>query len=299
MAKLTSMFTASASEEPEGFKASSRWSESTLEVARWDRIRHASSRWAIWGGILGFLMGLVAFAPATWLTKSVADWTGQRVLLAEAQGTIWRGNAIAVLTGGPGSRDASALPGRLSWQWQLKGTRLQLLLMQDCCLKAPLVVSVQPGWRKVSAELSGQASAAAARWPAAWLIGLGAPWNTLQLNGTLGLTTSGLRAEWSQGKLTTDGQAQLLLTDVSSRVSPLDRLGTYALDVQGLPGGQMGFELSTQEGALQLQGRGQLGASGLRFQGQASASEAERESLNNLLNIIGRRSGDRAYISIG
>lgn len=299
MANLSSVFNASSSEEPDGFKASSRWSESTQEVARWDRIRHASSRWAVWGGIVGLLMGLVAFAPAAWLAKSVAGWTGQHVVLAEAQGTIWRGNAIAVLTGGPGSRDASALPGRLAWHWQLKGTRLQLLLTQDCCLKTPLVVSVQPGWRKVSAEISGQTSAASARWPAAWLAGLGAPWNTLQLNGTLGLSTNGLRAEWAQGKLTTDGQAQLLLSDVSSRVSPLDRLGTYTLDVQGLPGGQMGFELSTQEGALQLQGRGQLDANGLHFQGQASASEAERESLNNLLNIIGRRSGDRAYISIG
>lgn len=299
MDKLPPAFTVSTAEEPDGFKASSRWSESTQEVARWDRIRHASGRWAVWGGILGLVMGLVAFAPAAWLAKSVADWTGQHVLLADAQGTVWRGNAIAVLTGGPGSRDASALPGRLAWRWQLKGIRLQLLLTQDCCLKTPLVISVQPGWRTVSAEMGGQTSVASARWPAAWLTGLGAPWNTLQLNGSLGFTTSGLRAEWAQGKLTTEGQAQLLLTDVSSRVSPLDRLGTYALDVQGLPGGQMGFELSTREGALQLQGRGQMGANGVRFQGQAWASEAERESLNNLLNIIGRRSGDRAYISIG
>ena len=63
---------------------------------------------------LGALIGVVAFAPAAWL----AAWrpaTDERLLLGDARGTVWSGSAVAVLTGGPGSRDASALPGRLDW----------------------------------------------------------------------------------------------------------------------------------------------------------------------------------------
>ena len=275
--------------------------DSTLEVARWDKIRQAGTRWGWWGGVLGLLLGVVMFAPAAWVTGWVKDITRERVILAEAQGTIWRGDAVAVLTGGVGSRDARALPGRLGWRWRMQGLKLTLELTQACCMDAPLTVSVTPGFKRISAEVVSQAApgAAAAQWPAAWLSGLGAPWNTLQLTGALRLNTSGMRLHWEGGQLRVDGAAQLVFQDVASRVTTLDRLGTYELSVRGMGQDQVNFQLLTQDGALQLSGAGQAGPRGVRFSGEASASEAERGALNNLLNIIGRRSGDRAYISIG
>ena len=49
--------------------------------------------------------------------------------------------------------------------------------------------------------------------------------------------------------------------------------------------------LRTLEGALQLNGNGQLGDRGLKFNGDARAAPGFEPSLNNLLNIIGRRNG--------
>ena len=57
--------------------------------------------------------------------------------------------------------------------------------------------------------------------------------------------------------------------------------------------------LSTQTGALQLSGSGQLGPSGMRFRGEARAGAGAEQALANLLNIIGRRDGARSLISVG
>ena len=94
--------------------AATGWGESTFAEISWDKSRGAGVRWAAAGIVLGVLLALVAFAPAAWLAGSVASATGQRVLLADARGTVWNGSAVAVLTGGEGSRDASSLPGRLA-----------------------------------------------------------------------------------------------------------------------------------------------------------------------------------------
>lgn len=282
-------------------QATSRWLESTFEEIRWEKMRKAGRRWGWWGGAAGALTGLVAFAPAAWLAQTVADGTSGRFLLAEAEGTIWSGNAVAVLTGGPGSRDARALPGRLGWQLHLAGLGLRLSLTQDCCLKSPLNIVLKPGLNKFSAELMSEAPAGspAGQWPAGWLIGLGTPWNTLQLTGILGLEAQNVRAEWVQGHLRIDGHLQITLRDTASRVTTLDRLGSYRLSMTGSSQPDVALNLLTEDGVLQLQGEGSLGPSGMHFHGEARANQAELGALSNLLNIIGRRMGDRSVISIG
>jgi general secretion pathway protein N len=209
------------------------------------------------------------FAPASWLAQWVAQASGGRVLLAEAQGTVWQGDAVAVLTGGRGSRDAQALPGRLGWQLRTQGLALHLVLTQDCCLPAPLTLQVKPGWKRVSVELLGAAAVGApvGRWPAAWLAGLGAPWNTLQLNGELALHTQGLHAQWATGRWQFEGAAQIVLQDVSSRVSTLDHLGTYRLSLVARGPDHLGLDLRTEEGALRLSGTGTLGSGHFQFRG--------------------------------
>lgn len=291
-----------------GVAVTTRWLESTLEVARWENMRKAGKRWGKWGAALGALLGLILFAPAAWLAQGVGELTGGRLLLAESQGTIWKGDAVAILTGGVGSRDARALPGRLAWQIKLSGFALRVSLQQDCCLPTPIVLDVKPGWGRVRAELklnpAGQESmmqtmGPVGHWPAAWLGGLGTPWNTLQLGGLLRMNTRDLAFEWVQGRVRMEGQVDLALDNVSSPISTLDRLGSYRLDVLGDNEGQMILNLTTVDGSLQLSGQGTVGAGGTRFRGQATASEADRGALDNLLNIIGRRSGDHSVISIG
>ena len=123
-----------------------RWLESTLEVTRWENMRKAGRRWGWWGVGVGAFVGVVAYAPAAWLAQGVQWLTEGRLLLAESRGTVWRGDAVVVLTGGAGSREARALPGRMTWQlgWRWPGPRL--ILQQDCCVTQPLALRFQPRW---------------------------------------------------------------------------------------------------------------------------------------------------------
>ncbi len=79
----------------------------------------------------------------------------------------------------------------------------------------------------------------------------------------------------------------------------MDRLGSYRLDLLGDAQGQLQLNLTTLDGSLQLTGQGTVGPGGTRFRGMATAVEADRGALDNLLNIIGRRAGDHSVISIG
>jgi general secretion pathway protein N len=281
-----------------------------MEIARWENMRKAGRRWGWWGAGLGLVLGMVLYAPASWLAQVVVDLSGQRVLLAESEGTIWHGNAVAVLTGGPGSRDARALPGRLNWTMRPHGLGVKLTFQQDCCIPSPVAVLVSFGLGKVKTDIRLQAPSGAdasamqgvgdiGRWPAAWLSGLGTPWNTLQLGGVLRLSGRDLSLEWAQGRLRLSGQAELTLENLSSRMTTLDRLGTYRLDMGGDAQGLLQMQLSTTDGALQLTGQGGVNGGRLRFRGEARASEADKGALDNLLNIIGRREGDRSVFSIG
>ena len=101
-------------------------------------------RWAAAGAALGALLALVALAPAAWVAAAVADASGQRLLLADARGTVWSGSAVPVLTGGEGSRDASALPGRVSWTLRPDGLALGVALRQACCITGELRLKVEP-----------------------------------------------------------------------------------------------------------------------------------------------------------
>jgi general secretion pathway protein N len=266
-------------------------------------------RFAALGAAVGALVALVAYAPAAWLAGAVSQASGERLLLADSRGTVWKGSAVVVLTGGPGSRDASALPGRLHWRLALDGTVLALRARQACCLNGELLLRVAPGLGRLRLELpavaAGGADTVVGQWPASWLMGLGTPWNTMQPAGTLQLRSPGLWLEQVQGRWRFNGRAELLLGSMASRLSTLEALGSYRLLLVGSAAGgdAATLQLSTLSGALQLSGSGQVLGSGaashLRFRGQASAAAGSEAVLNNLLNIIGRRQGAFSVISIG
>ena len=281
--------------------AATGWGESTYAELAWDRSRGAAARWAVAGAVVGSLVALVVFAPAAWLASAVSSATGERILLSDARGTVWAGSAVLVLTGGPDSRDASALPGRLNWTLGLRGTGLALKATQACCLNGVVTVMLNPGLGRMSATLLPTTAAWVGQWPSAWLGGLGTPWNTMQLGGNAKLISPGMTVEAVQGRLRIEGQAQIDLTDVSSRMSTLPSLGNYRFTVTGDPAnaGTAQLNLITLDGALQLSGSGTSGAGKTRFRGEARAQTADEPALSNLLNIIGRRDGARSVISIG
>jgi general secretion pathway protein N len=135
------------------------------------------------------------------------------------------------------------------------------------------------------------------QWPAQWLTGLGTPWNTVQAEGQLNLSTQGLVLEWAFGHLLIAGRAQLDATQISSRLSTLKPMGSYRFTLLG--GATTSLTLETLEGSLQLSGSGQWVGAKLRFEGLASAAPERLDALSNLLNIIGRRDGARAIIKVG
>ena len=289
------------------------------ESDRWRRAQHAGRRYAGVGAVLGVLSGGLLFAPAQWLADGLRQASDGRLLLAEARGSLWNGSAVLVLTGGAGSQDASALPGRLQWQLRPHWQGLRLQARQDCCLNGDLQLLLQPGWGGYSVVLGAPPPAAGlpstantgiaaapnapllGHWPAAWLAGLGTPWNTLQLGGMLQLASPGFTLQSVQGRLRLQGGLALELRGVSSRVSTLPTLGSYRLSLQGPgAGGEAAtLQLHTLDGALRLSGSGHWANAKLRFRGDAQAAEGQAPALSNLLNIIGRRQGALSVISIG
>ncbi|MGL6156668.1 MAG: type II secretion system protein N, partial [Ralstonia mannitolilytica] len=103
--------------------------------------------WAV-AALLAVAVTVVMQYPAAWAAERVAAATGQRVLLADSQGTLWHGSATLALTAGNGGADATVLPGRLSWSIDmlplLTGT-LRAHLTHDRALEKAVTLTVSPG----------------------------------------------------------------------------------------------------------------------------------------------------------
>ena len=270
---------------------------------------NTSRRWAWTGAGLGLALAFITQAPAHWLTHAVEQASGERVLLPDAQGTVWNGSAQWVLNEGPLNIGASAnmarpanttsLPTRVTWQlgprldWANLRPTLSATVASACCTPQPVHVDVSPMWRGVRVQVSDHTS----NWPASWLVGLGAPWNTIQPEGQMQLHTTQL--QWSQqvGSEQLQGQAELQLQQLSTRLSTLRPLGTYRVRVQG--GDPVALTLDTLEGSLLLQGTGQLHNGRMRFNGEASAAPDAEAALSNLLNILGQRQGAKSILKMG
>lgn len=250
--------------------------------------------WAWSGALLGLLLALLAYAPARWLGQLVSEASAGRVLLVDARGTVWRGSARLVLTGGADSLDSVALPGRMAWRIRPSSWRqLQLDVNAPCCMAQDLHLLASAGWSRQRLELGDHQSS----WPASLLAGLGTPWNTVQAQGQLAARLTGLSVEWLEGRISLAGQVQLDALEMASRLSTLRPIGSYRLSLTG--GSVNVLKLETLQGSLQLSGLGHWVGGRLRFDGAASAAPDRAEALSNLLNIIGRRDGMRSVIKVG
>lgn len=249
--------------------------------------------------IAGLALATVLFAPARWLGMGLEAASAGRVQLANARGTVWSGQADLLLSGGEGSRDQTALPQGLRWKlrpsWN-SGPTLKARLTSPCCTEAPVTVRLRPGLDGVALQFGAFNS----RWPAALLVGLGTPWNTLRLDGQLQLQSPGFTVAWHGGRAQLDGQLIIEGHDLATRVSTLRPLGSYRVEIQAQPPGDHAtLSLSTLRGGLQLQGNGQWVGGRLRFRGDASAAPGNEDALANLLSIVGRREGARSLLNFG
>ncbi len=249
-------------------------------------------RWAVAGAVLGALLALLLAAPARWLGALLSHASGGAVQLLDAEGSVWRGSARLEFTGGAGSRDRAALPGRLHWRLTPGPGALHASVQAQCCTPhGAIALAITPRWGGAHIAVREGHS----EWPAALLTGLGTPFNTLQLHGTLLLLTQPLSLDIAQGRVRVEGSASLTAQRISSRLSPLPALGSYRVQLAG--GAAPSLRLQTLEGALHLSGSGQWSGGRLRFAGEASAAEGMEAPLANLLNVIGQRRGNKALIN--
>jgi general secretion pathway protein N len=249
--------------------------------------------WALTGALAGAVVTLVLCAPAVWLQAAVNDVSEGRVRLSGSTGTVWDGSAQLALTGGAGSQDAAQLPGRVQWRVRASWSGLHIALEAPCCTADALQLRATAGWGSWQVHVGSHQST----WPAAVLAGLGTPWNTVQPEGALVISTAGFSVQSALARWTLTGDAQLEARDLSAGLSTLRPLGSYRLVLKG--GAQPRLALSTLRGALQLSGQGAWTGARLHFEGEARAQTPHEPELANLLNIMGRRDGARSVISLG
>jgi len=279
-----------------------------LGVNAKDKVRLPFSQrgwsWAVVGAVLGALMAMLIHLPAQWLAQALFNASLGQVQLQEVKGSVWQGSGKLVLTGGAGSRDALALPGRINWQTGMSlnasnHPQFNVILNAACCMTQAARLSLQATerlqvWQLIVDDHQSQ-------WPAHLLSGLGAPWNTLQPEGTLKLQTKQLKVNFQSQPSWLQGGFTLTAENMSSKLSTLKPMGTYQinLEVTSAANPLPSLSLTTQSGSLLLSGQGQWQGSRLQFRGEASAVPEHAAALSNLLNIIGRRQGARSLLSLG
>ena len=219
-------------------------------------------------------------APAAWL----GDWlqSHTKVRLLDARGTVWHGSALLGISDG---RETTLIPGRIEWTIDDLGARRIAARVSHPWLTMPLAVSVDGNGMQIQ---KGNA-----RLPAGVLAGAGAPFNTLRPGGVLEVAWTDTEIRGTSLK----GEVQVDWRDAQSALSTVVPLGTYRLTVRGT-GGVPAIDLRTLAGPLQMQGKGTVEGSRIRFNGVATAEPSMLGALNGLLGLLGMRSGDKVLLAI-
>lgn len=231
--------------------------------------------------ILASAAVMLTLLPAAWITPQFAKQTHGHINLVDPAGSLWQGSATLMLAAGSDMSAATLLPGRIEWRtafWPLFTGRVRMIMRHSEAMPDPITVDVTPR----SAILTPGAMAV----PASLLGGLGAPFNTLDLQGDVRLAWS----DWRSFNQEAFGQLTVTLNDVSSRVSLVKPLGSYRLLFQA-QGVSSTLDLTTLKGPLMLTGNGSVSPASTSFHGTASAAPEARDNLAGLLNLLGRPSG--------
>lgn len=244
--------------------------------------------------LVGGTVTLLAMAPASWITPYVGQATHHRIELAQANGSLWQGDASLMLSAGrdPTAREAglnapapTVLPGRVAWHtafWPLWRGRLQLEITQTSAMPHPVELDLDLH----RAGLTG----GTLNLPATLLAGLGSPFNTLDLKGDMQL-------DWTDCRVLDQnayGQLNLTLNDLGSRVSRISPLGSYRLHLE-LNGGSANLTLATLRGPLLLDGHGSASPANFNFDGTARAAPGFADGLAGFLAILGTPRGNGIY----
>ena len=226
--------------------------------------------------VLAYLAALFILAPASMLDELVRHYSQDRLVMANASGTIWKGTAIPALR----TPDGHLITTRpLRWDvdfLSLLGGKIQARLQWE---------DLPPAFATGVLFSGGQAelSHALIPLPARLLNEVSPILKPAEFRGQLAIQSDHLvfSTRGMEGGAIVDWQ------HAGSALSSIDPLGNYRLSLIGADN-IVSIDLSTPSGMLVLDGKGRWSASGgLEFQGQAHASSGNQERLNELLHHLG------------
>lgn len=243
-------------------------------------------------GLIFFILAIVSLAPATLISQYLADKSAGRLLLSNAQGTIWQGSADVALAGeaqqlGVALANLSEVNisasniGQLDWQ--IQATRLlvgQFKVVFSLNNSAPANLTLSNNQIKLEQlDINLPAAAIASLMPSL---------SVAQLGGQIHISTPSFTAEaLNTAELNFTGQVQIAWLQARSALSAINPLGQYQTLING-QNQQLIIKLNTIDGALILQGDGSLNpTSGLVFSGVASAQTSQKQALAPLLHVLG------------
>lgn len=274
-------------------KSALHWPVAARHPAHRNKVGGIAVAWVSLG--VALLVGL-AQLPAHWVAVALNHLTQGRVMLVEARGTLWNGSAFMALGAGVGSGSVHAWQQRLQWHMAPSGLNEFTLKLSDATssAKAPWV------WQLRWLPTGWQVHAGAVDWrlPSQWLIGLGTPWNTIEPQGQVHISSPGWLWQQSGRSWQSQGRFTLTLLDFATRLSSLKPLGDYELSIEATP--ETRVMLKTLQGPLQLVGHGVWHDGKLQFEGEAWALQTQDEPvLSNLLGVLGTRNGQRSLLKVG
>jgi general secretion pathway protein N len=233
-------------------------------------------------GIAAYSVFLVATLPARWAVERAG--TSGDLALHSVEGTIWNGEAQAVVGLGGGTFTVD----RLAWRF-LPSRLLQARLGYAISAQGAGFEAQGEAARSFSGwsvrDLKARADAALATAALPWT----GPWRP---EGSVSATVPSLELAGREAR----GNLQLEWRNAASALSEVKPLGSYRAEVAA-EGAGANLRVSTLEGALRVTGQGRLEfPSRLAFTGEARAEAAKAGALQPLLDLIGpaRPDGSRA-----
>jgi general secretion pathway protein N len=233
--------------------------------------------------VLVFLATLLYLAPATWLDAALQRAIGGLIGMADAKGSLWRGNGVIQTVLPSGQVETLDTVRWTIDPWALLAARLHIAMLSERDGKPVIDAVLAPGVVTVSElRLEG---------PAAMLGALSPTLRAAAVSGRIALRARDVRVD----NQANSGGGDLLWRDAGSSLTPVYPLGYYRVELKAAGKG-LEFILSTMGGALNLAGNGKWQPGGtLSFSGTATPSPDKTRELAPLLRIIGKETGGDRY----
>ncbi|MGL4575722.1 MAG: type II secretion system protein N [Burkholderiaceae bacterium] len=233
--------------------------------------------------------------PARWVLAPLASATRGALSIEEIRGTLWRGSGAVRLA--RSATEHILLPERLSWRVEPAA----LLLGR---IDARLRFGQRPDSQLTGNLKNWRLTDGMTEMPAYLLGNIGAPLNTLAPGGWVELRWNGVSGSSDSliatSATTLQGTIETVWLDATTRLSGSPVLGDYAGTAQ-LSGAEVRLSLLTRSGVLRVKGDGKIAltrGSGSEFTLVSSAPDADRERLQAVLNMLGRRQGNEYILRI-